>query len=290
MQTERAEIAPENSQADKPAAATQPAPLTFLMVGCQRCGSTWVDKALRGHPEIYTPPQKQTYFFDLHYDRGIDWYVTNFDGVQPGHKAVGEIATGYCLPHAIPRMAEHFPDVQLIMSMRNPIDRAYSFYQSRSAKFGWSSFDEAAEARPEILERGRYIEQIELLLKYYDRDRLLLLFYDDLKADDRSYLKSILQFLQVDETFESKQIGKVVQVAIFPKLRRRLNRMGLSWAVDLVSKSPLGDLLRKRMKTSKIQRYKPMPDDLRARLVEYYKPLNDRLAAFAGRDLSHWNK
>ena len=187
-------------------------------------------------------------------------------------------------------MAKHFPNVKLIMSMRNPVDRAYSFYQSRSAQFGWKNFDEAVAAQPEILERGRYIEQIELLLQHYDRDRLLLLFYDDLKADDRSYLKSILRFLQVDENFESKQIGKVVQVAIFPKLRRRLNSMGLSWAVDLVSKSPLGDLLRQRMKTSKLPRYAPMPADLRARLIEYYQPLNDRLAALTGRDLSHWNK
>ena len=38
-------------------------PLTFLVLGCQRCGTTWLDAALREHPEIYLPPQKQTYFW-----------------------------------------------------------------------------------------------------------------------------------------------------------------------------------------------------------------------------------
>ena len=76
--------------------------ITFLMVGCQRCGTTWVDAALREHPEIYLPQQKQSYFFDRNYDRGMDWYLRNFEGVNTEHKAVGEVATGYSLPGAVP--------------------------------------------------------------------------------------------------------------------------------------------------------------------------------------------
>ena len=62
-------------------------PLTFLMVGCQRCGTTWIDAALRDHPEVYLPPDKQSYFFDRHYERGIDWYLERFDAAGPGHRA-----------------------------------------------------------------------------------------------------------------------------------------------------------------------------------------------------------
>lgn len=274
------------SKQDTAAAAARP---TFLMVGCQRCGSTWVDQALRGHPEIYLPPQKQTYFFDQGYGNGIDWYLDNFAAATPTQKAVGEVATGYCLPHAIPRMAAHLPGVKLIMSMRNPTDRAYSFYQSRSTRFGWQSFEEATAADPEILARGRYIEQIELLIGHYPRERLLLLFYDDLWADDRAYLASILRFLEVDESFESAAFGRMVQVTLYPQLRRHLNRLGLGGAIDQVSKRPLGDFLRRRLKASGARRYPPMPPELRARLVAHFRPLNDRLAAFTGRDLGHWN-
>ena len=47
--------------------------ITFLMVGCQRCGSTWLYEALKEHPEIYLPAEKQTHFFDESYDNGMDW-------------------------------------------------------------------------------------------------------------------------------------------------------------------------------------------------------------------------
>ena len=32
--------------------AISPDRVGFLMVGCQRCGTTWVDGALREHPEL----------------------------------------------------------------------------------------------------------------------------------------------------------------------------------------------------------------------------------------------
>ncbi len=264
-------------------------PLTFLMAGCQRCGSTWVDKALRGHPEIFLPERKQTYFFDETYHKGIDWYLDQFTAVRPEHKAVGEISTGYCLPHAVPRMAAHFPDIRVMMAVRNPAERAYSYFQSRSVHHGWPDFETAVAAEPAILERGRYIEQIEALLEHYPRDRLLLLFYDDLKRDDGAYLRSILEFLGVDPDYRSPRLGQVVQTAAFPKLRRRMRRLGLEPVMDRVSASPAGDWLRRRIKKAGGSRYRVMPADLRARLVDYYAPYNERLAAFAGRDLSHWN-
>lgn len=62
--------------------------LTFLMVGCQRCGTTWIDAALRDHPEVFLPAEKQSYFFDRNYDKGIDWYLEKFSSVDSGKVAV----------------------------------------------------------------------------------------------------------------------------------------------------------------------------------------------------------
>ena len=143
---------------------TKPEDITFLMVGCQRCGTTWVDAALREHLEIYLPEQKQSYFFDRNYDRGMDWYLGRFDAVNTKHKAVGEVATGYSLPHAVQNMAKHLPHVKIIMAMRNPIERAYSNYRVRYVEEGWSSFEDALEKSPDLLERGQYADQIEHLL------------------------------------------------------------------------------------------------------------------------------
>ena len=61
------------------------------------------------------------------------------------------------------------------MVMRNPVDRADSNFQSRQTESGWSSFEQAIETDPDLLERGQYIDQIEGLLQFYDRSQLLLL-------------------------------------------------------------------------------------------------------------------
>lgn len=225
----------------------------------------------------------------MHYDKGIDWYLGNYKAVEDRHKAVGEIATGYSLPHALPRLASHFAGARIMLAMRNPAERAYSFYQSRAVTEGWKSVAEAAREQPEILDQGRYIEHIERIYDYFPEDRVLLLFYDDLQSDDRAYLRRILEFLGVDTGYESSQLGRMVQVAAFPRLRRILRRMKLGPVLDRVSASIIGDQLRKQLKASSLRRYPAMDADTRTFLHDYYRPYNERLAALCKRDLSHWN-
>lgn len=262
--------------------------VTFFMVGCQRCGTTWTDAALREHPQIFLPVKKQTYFFDRNYEKGIKWYLENFSGVEPRHIAVGEVATGYCLPDAVPLMARHFPQVKLIMVLRNPVDRAYSNFQTRQVEAGWKSIEQAIETDPDLLERGQYIDQIETLLEHYDRDRILLMLYDDLHKDDRFYLRTILKFIGVDADVESKLFGQRKNAALFPTLRKNLHWLGLKPVIKIISKSSIGDRIRRTQK-SRGQSYKPMNSETRQALIEHFQPYNDRLSTFLQRDLSSWN-
>ena len=268
-----------------------PAPekITFVMAGCQRCGTTWVDAALREHPEIFLPAQKQTYFFDQNYDKGIDWYLNQFATATSEQIAVGEIATGYSLTSSVPLMAEHLPHIKIIMAMRHPVERAYSNYQVRKAVNNWSSFESALEEDPEFYERGKYIEQIEALLEFYPRENLHLVLYDDLKANDRKYLRDMLQFIGVDDSFESPQIGQQRNASMFPRLRKVLHRLGLRPLVTALSKSSIGDMVRKRNKKKRKPSSATLCPATRRELVEYFKPYNDRLAELLGRNLDHWN-
>jgi len=262
--------------------------VTFLMVGCQRCGTTWTAAALSSHPSVYLPEKKQSYFFDRYYDKGIDWYMERFTGVERQHKAVGEIATGYCLRDAVPRLAKHFPDIKLIMVMRNPVDRAYSNFQTRKMEFNCSSFEEAIESYPDILERGQYSDQIDELLKYYKRDQILFLLYDDLYADDRDYLKTILDFIGVDSSIESKLIGQRMNAAVFPTIRNTLHKIGFDPVVRVFRKSFFGDWLR-RSRKRKGSGYSPMDPSTRKKLIKHFRSHNDRLSSQLQRDLSDWN-
>lgn len=37
----------------------------FLVIGAQKAGTTWLDRNLRRHPQIWLPPEKEIHFFDL---------------------------------------------------------------------------------------------------------------------------------------------------------------------------------------------------------------------------------
>jgi hypothetical protein len=37
----------------------------FLVIGAQKSGTTWLDRNLRTHPEIWLPPEKEIHFFDF---------------------------------------------------------------------------------------------------------------------------------------------------------------------------------------------------------------------------------
>ncbi|MEE2913020.1 MAG: sulfotransferase [Planctomycetota bacterium] len=264
--------------------------ITFVMAGCQRCGTTWVDAALREHPEIYLPSQKQTYFFDENYENGFNWYLKQFEACDEKHKAVGEIATGYCLSNAIPRMAKHLPHIKIIIAMRHPVDRAYSNYQVRKAVNRWSSFESALKQESDFLVRGQYIDQIELLLKYYPPDQIHYLFYDDLRSDDRKYLKSIFTFLGVDNTFDSSQIGRQRNASMFPRTRKALGTIGLKPLTTALSRSVIGDIVRKNNKKRRKPSSISLDPTTRAKLVEHFKPYNERLFKHLGRTLEQWNK
>jgi hypothetical protein len=37
----------------------------FLVIGAQKSGTTWLDRNLRSHPDIWLPPEKEIHFFDF---------------------------------------------------------------------------------------------------------------------------------------------------------------------------------------------------------------------------------
>ena len=201
------------------------------------------------------------------------------------------MATSYCLPEAIPLMAKELPDIKIIMAMRNPVERANSFYRSRAPHEDWRNFDDALKKAPGIISRGQYIDQIELLLKFYDRGNILFLFYDDLKEDERSYLKEVYTFLGVDPTFEPTVIGNPVRAAMFPRLRRVLRKLGLTPIVNLINTSWAGDVIRRALKKNRKNHTvtQKLPADIRQTLQAHFRPYNDRLARFSGRNLNEWS-
>jgi hypothetical protein len=168
-----------------------------IAVGPKRTGTTWLHQNLEG--QVGLPyGVKETHFFDKFYERGLEWYTKHFSHCN-GKLPILEVAPSYFHSReARQRIAELIPECKIICTLRNPVDRAYSLYRLLRI-YGKTklTFEEAFEAIPEFKASHRYVQHITTWQETFGSDRVLLMFFDDLKKDPQSYLKGICDFIGI---------------------------------------------------------------------------------------------
>lgn len=170
----------------------------FAYIGTSKAGSTWLFNALAVHPDVFLASNKGLYYFDLHYERGEEWYRSQFAGAA-GRSAAGEISHSYLSsPTAADRIAALNPDIRLLVCLREPVDRAFSDYLDlvKNGQFA-GRFEDALEQHPRLLDRGRYATHLR---RYYDRfapEQIHVGLFDDLREDAQGYADDVYDFLGV---------------------------------------------------------------------------------------------
>jgi hypothetical protein len=269
------------------AASLGPLP-TFVIVGAMKAGTTSIRAYLDAHPDVFAPPE--THFFTERFDRGVDWYRSQFAGAGDA-KAIGDKTPGYMYSdEAVERMAATLPDARLIAILRNPIDRAYSHYwHHRRVGKESRSFEEAIAQELsgdggstfEYVRFGRYIKHLERLARFYPRERILVLLFEDLSSKPAEVYAEACRFLGIDGSVPPPIVGErtnTYRVYRARGLYETLNRLGLSRVIRL-----LRPIMVRR--TS----YEPMSANARATLRAAFADDNRALAAWLGRDLSAWD-
>lgn len=232
----------------------------FLIIGAQKSATCTLYFNLRRHPQLHLPETggglNEVHYFDWdhNFEKGIGWYREQFDPVpvRQGEKTPEYIAQLKC--HQ--RMFDTVPRARLILSLRNPVDRAYSHWnhfnqiQEQSTDWGWivSSFEEALESMSDIVRRGNYIDQIEHLLRFYPRTQLHIVIAERLRENPARELNKICAFLGVKPW---------------------------EWDVQNIHQRSYQE---------------QMPPEVRLRLNERYGPANERLFAFLGERIREWEE
>jgi hypothetical protein len=259
-------------------------------IGAQRAATTWIYSCLREHPEIFVPAKKELHFFDVHYDEGLAWYEAYFEG-SDGYKAVAEVTPSYlCIESAIPRMAEILPEARLFAVLREPVQRAYSAYKLLHEKYRGLSFREACEDSDYLIRYGLYAGQIERLFRYYPRERVKILIYDDITRAPGRALADLFAFLGVDTGFVPPSTYTLYNRVMYPKVQAALKRAGLHWGVDLIKGSALGSWIKRREARRKRDGDTAVATDAAhlGRLKTTFRDDILRLQDLIGRDLSAW--
>jgi hypothetical protein len=178
---------------------------TFLVIGAMKCGTTSLYDLLAGHPQIGMSTVKEPAFFccDELFNQGWWWYESHFAHAA-GCLAVGEASTSYTkkytYPRAAERIAKHLPEARLIYIVRDPLERIESQW-IHGAHTGWHAAKFAAALDdPGLIDPSRYWRQISAYRDFFPDERILVLFFDDFKADPLRAFAQCCEFLSVDQS------------------------------------------------------------------------------------------
>jgi len=279
----------------------------FLVIGAGKSGSTTLYEYLCLHPGVFLSETKEPEFFsrDEFYEKGLDWYASLFADAEPGQLRA-ECSTTYMRwPHhadASARIAEAMPNVKLICILRHPVDRAYSHYCHHMRYEISKTFEQALEDDEIYVDCSLYLFQLERYLRFYPRESLLCLFFEDLRKEPAELFGRVQRFLglpEIDVTSQgplhankttadhfvlSKTTHRFRQIPVIGKHADLVPRKWRRGIFHAVRNSPLG----KRLAAS--YQIPPMLPETRAELVERFREPNQQLSEFLGRDLSHWNQ
>ena len=182
---------------------------TFLIIGAMKGGTTSLYHYLRSHPQVFMPALKEVDFFteQLNWRRGRGWYERQFADVTEQHLAVGEASTSYTkFPRysgVAEKVAEWLPDAQLVYVVRDPVERIRSHYQ-HNVTLGEerSPIELAVKANPAYLDYSRYALQMERYLAHFDRERLLVVLSEDLRAHREETVAKVLSHIGADASVQ----------------------------------------------------------------------------------------
>lgn len=260
-----------------------------------RSGTSTLTRWLDQHPQVYMAPGKELHFFDEQFERGLGWYGSHFSAADRA-TSLGEATSDYVHDLvALQRISATLPTVRLILSLRNPVDRAYSHYWHNRTRGKESlSFESALEAeslrvnlsyedraRYSYLSRGDYMVQINQVLKLFPREQLHVEIAEEMHAEPLEALGRIFDFIGTDARYRPGNLSRRVNAYTeFRSLRARqiAKRLPRLLARPLNRANAITNL-----------NYPPMDQQTKVRLFQRYDQGARDLTEFLGRTSPIWD-
>lgn len=274
--------------------ARKPRLPNVIAIGPPRTSTTWLEKILRGR--IGLPAGiKETQFFVERYHLGLEWYAAFFRDCPPELPVAEFAPTYFDSPQARERIARDLPRCRIICTLRDPVDRFYSHYKLwRRIGYTKTPIERAAFGHRQLLNAARYADHLAEWFDCFGRERVAVLFQDDLRADRRRYVDTVCDFIgiarfdvaavpwadepvhSVDQAPRSFRMARRAQYARVLMERFRLYRL------EKVCE-PLFEYC-----SSGGGAFPPLDRDLEARIRESMRPQIEKLEVLLGRDLPQW--
>jgi hypothetical protein len=306
----------------------------FFIVGHQKCGTTALYLMLSEHPQIFMPREvKEPWFFARELRPGsltdgapprhgrpetLEQYGSLFADAAPG-QLVGEASPQYIRSEtAAADIAALRPEAQIVAILREPASFLRSLHLQLVATHIESERDFARAIALEPVRREgkqlprrsispqsllysdhvRYTQQLRWIHDAFPPEQVLVLIYDDFRADNEGTVRQVLRFLELDatrpiETVETKPLNAVRSMRLH-QIRRAIRLAGLNpkagspllRAFDKIAPRPLrSEAIAARFRRVAYEPQAPADDALALELRRRFKGEVQAASDYLGRDL-----
>lgn len=228
-------------------------PPDFFIVGAMRAGTTSLHHILDSHPGVFIP-RRELFFFDSddfeehaeeHRAPGGGWRHRDFEAEYPselpayqahfadaGGRLVGEDSTTYLTAAAAPaRIRRLRPDARILISLRDPVARAWSHYWHllNSGRMVLSFEDALLSQRGTLLKRSQYAPALARWRDRFPPEQIHVVVFEAFVSDPQAHVTEICSFLgldsplQLDALPEQTRHRHRARVPARPRLQRAAN-------------------------------------------------------------------
>jgi hypothetical protein len=205
----------------------------LLVIGAQRCGTTYLHDVLDAHPEITMarPARPEPKFFLSadsagHAAEVLDWYRSRFFAHAADEGLLGEKSTSYLEhPGAAARAASVLGRAHVVVMLRDPVERAVSNWRFSTAngfedrplreslldnlRRGRDWDETATSVSPyAYLERGRYADYLDPWFESFP-DSMHTLFFERVVGNGDA-VEKLYAALGVDPSFRPRNVNQRV--------------------------------------------------------------------------------
>lgn len=277
--------------------------VNYLGLGVQKSGTTWLHRMLGAHPNIFVAQgdDKDLRFFSCFYDFGYLWYESYFSDAD-SCSVRGEMSTSYFYSSEAPeRVRRYNPNMKLILSLRNPVDRLLSHHK-HEIRIGHISSDVSVETgihnNPSYVEQSMYFSQLSRWLKVFPLSQFHIIISEEMFRAPEITISQLYRFLGVDSEFLPQDLNSKVNVGSiprYPRLDRALSagasaarEIKMGWLIDAIKNVGLAHSLKAA--NTKHPSSATFSNDLRKSIAEFFSEDKANLSQLLSRDLSLWDE
>jgi len=288
-----------------------------LLIGVQKAGTTSLFDWIAQHPQVYSNLGVKDYpffWYDGTYQKGVEGIAQWFREAKGQPVLLAGNVNDIFFNTVPQRIFALNPDMRLIVSLRNPIERAYSAYvyavergletrtfsEAIRQEMNNINYEDVVEQSQKCyLAHGMYWSQIERYLTYFNRSQIHVVLFEDIRDDRLKVIRDIYKFLRIDENFipEFRKKNETKGEARFSQLNKILFNYALhppwwyQFALRLIPaqtrykiRGMIGTLNRKKTNIP------PLDTEAIQILSGYFRREVEQTSMFVGRDLKLWQR